>query len=81
MLAMSGLSEIKSGRVLKKDEKRVTLIIKPDGVEYKYFGEWTGRDVRRAMKFLIRSYKLNRHKKAKMSILPQCKKKEKHNGD
>lgn len=77
MLAMSGLREIKSGRVLKKDEKRFTIILKPNGAEYKYFGEWTGKDIRNAMKFLIRSHKLNKHKKAKTSILPQCKKKEK----
>ena len=69
MLAMSGLSEIKSGRALKKDEKRFTLIIKPDGAEYGYVGTWTGKDVRNAMKFLIRSYKLNKHKMAKTNVL------------
>lgn len=81
MLAMSGLSEIKAGRKLSSGEKRVVLIIKPDGCEYKYDGKWAGREIRNAMKFLIRSYRMNKHKMAKTSILPQCKKKEKVNGD
>jgi len=69
MLATSGLREIKKGRRLSPGEKRFILIIKPSGAEYQYNGTWSGRDVRNAMKLLIRSYKIRKRKMAKTSVL------------
>lgn len=78
MLAMSGLSAMKADRKLKKGDKRVTILLKPNGAEYKFEGElFQGKDVRNAMKFLIRAYKVDQHKKAKINYL----KKEKEDGE
>lgn len=78
MLAMSGLTTMKVARKLVKGEKRVTILLKPSGAEYKFEGEmFQGKDIRNAMKFLTRAYKVDQHKKAKINYL----KKEKEDGE
>jgi len=78
MLAMSGLSAMKAARKLVKGEKKVSILLKPNGAEYKFEGDlFTGKDIRNAMKFLIRAYKVDQHKKAKINYL----KKEKEDGE
>lgn len=72
MLAMSGLSVMKADRKLKVGEKRVTILLKPAGAEYKFEGDlFTGKDVRNTMKFLTRAYRVYQHKKAKINYLKQ----------
>ena len=78
MLAMSGLTAMKAARKLVKGEKKVSILLKPNGAEYKFEGDlFAGKDVRNAMKFLIRAYKVDQHKKAKINYL----KKEKEDGE
>lgn len=78
MLAMSGLTAMKAVRKLKSGEKRVTILLRPDGAEYKFEGTlFTGKDVRNAMKFIIRAYKVDKRKKAKINYL----KKESDDGE
>ena len=78
MLAMSGLSAMKAARKLIKGEKKVSILLKPTGAEYEFEGDlFTGKDVRNAMKFLIRAYKVDQHEKAKINYL----KKEKEDGE
>lgn len=85
MLATSGGEVMKLRRQLKTGEKRVSLLIKPSGFEYRFEGElWGGRDVRNGMKLLVRAFKMHKHSLVK-SVLAQTAEaketKEKNNGD
>ena len=62
MLVPAGGEERISGirRALKKDERRVTLILTPNGFEFSFEprSKWTGLDVRRARESLRRGYRI-----------------------
>lgn len=68
MLAMQGGEEVKTIKGLKPGEKRIFLLLKPTGFEYRFEGKWTGKDVRNTVKFIMRAYRMYKRKKAKPSL-------------
>lgn len=59
---------IEKNRVLKSGEKRFTLIIKPDGYEYKFEPkDWSGKDVNTIRKLARRVYLLHKYDLRKRS--------------
>lgn len=93
MLATTGGELMRLRKQLKPGEKRVTILIKPSGFEYRFEDEtkngmhWAGRDIRNAMKLLGRAYRMHKHSMVK-SVLEKAQEKadetakeEKDNGD
>ncbi len=59
---------IPRNRVLKSDEKRFTLILKPDGYEYRFEPKnWNGRDVMAIRRLVRRVYLLHKYDARKRS--------------
>lgn len=79
MLATTGGELMRLRKQLKAGEKRVTILMKPDGFEYRFEDAtkdamtWAGRDVRNAMKLLGRAYRMHKHSLVK-SVLEKTQK-------
>ena len=59
---------IPKNRVLKSDEKRFTLILKPGGYEYRFEPKnWNGRDVHAIRRLARRVYLLHKYALRKRS--------------
>ena len=67
LIARKG-TPIEKNRVLKSDEKRFTLILKPGGYEYKFEPKaWNGVDVKAIRRLARRVYLLHKYDQRKRS--------------